>query len=148
MKSVRESNGARFEALFCDTMKKYHYVLRLPTLSTGYAGMSQPADFIVVGDYFNYIELKETTSDRFSVSSMQQLKQIDNYERQKKRLCSRSFVKGKYYVVVHFMLNDIYLVVDSSYILALVSERKTLNMKDDNALIFTSLDDLCKELVL
>ena len=57
--------------------KDAYYVRRLPTLRTGYAGLSQPADFVLVGNSFNYVELKETTSDRLSISTLQQYSEIE-----------------------------------------------------------------------
>lgn len=149
MKSVRTADGTSFESKFETAMKKEsRHVLRLPTLNTGYAGMSQPSDFIVVGDYFNYVEVKETSSDRFAVSSMQQLKEVLKYEQEKLYSVAKAFLEGHYYLVVHFLSSNTYSVIDSIYIELLVAQHKTLRNTDKNALIFDSLEKLCKELKL
>ena len=50
---MRKADGAGFEREFRAKMGEKYYVRRLPTLRTGYAGLSQPADFILVGEKFN-----------------------------------------------------------------------------------------------
>lgn len=148
MKPVRGANGARFESEFSSVMSLHHHVLRLPTLNTGYSGLSQPADFIVVGDAFNYVELKETTSDRFSLSDLQQARFLSQYNKEKAVSRDPAFLLGHYYLVIHFVLHKVYVVVTSTKVENLMDSHKSVRWDSKDAIVFRTLEDLCKELPL
>lgn len=79
----KKADGAAFEHEFKKRIELQNYVKRLPTLNTGYSGLRQPADFIVVGNTFSYVELKETAKDSFSITGMEQLDQMKDFVRDK-----------------------------------------------------------------
>ena len=89
---MRKADGVRFEKEFRDVMKERYYIRRLPTLRTGYAGSTQPADFILVGNNFNYVEVKETARDRFSFSTYNRCLRSRNFLNTRKELKIRTAV--------------------------------------------------------
>jgi hypothetical protein len=140
---IRDANGAAFESRFGDCMRKYHHTLRLPTLNTGYSGSTQPADFIVVGQSFNYVELKETKSAAFSVSSMAQLPEARKFmKEQAMYVADRAVREGEYYLIVHFMSPECYKVAVAKEIDEFASRHETLK-PSSKVLTFMSLDELC-----
>ena len=141
----RKADGTAFENEFKEAIKKEFYIRRLPTLNTGYAGQSQPADFIVVGKRFNYVEVKETKGDSFSITQMQQYEEFKDFIEERDRLCSlRSMVNYnmEYVLVIHFLSHSCYRVVYSDQMLDLVERRKTVRWDGKEGMTFTSLNDL------
>ena len=141
----RKADGTAFENEFKEAIKKEFYIRRLPTLNTGYAGQSQPADFIAVGKRFNYVEVKETKGDSFSITQMQQYEEFKDFIEERDRLCRRftmTVFTMDYVLVVHFLSHNCYRVVYSKQMLDLVKRRKTVRWDGKEGLTFTSLNDL------
>lgn len=140
-----KADGAAFERRFRATMKDAYYVRRLPTLRTGYAGLSQPADFVLVGNNFNYVELKETTSDRLSISTLQQYPEIEEFLEHKARV---SMLKRKclmnYWLVVHFIGQGVVAIANDD-ILKYGESKKTLRYDSPEVIRVVKLEDLIKE---
>jgi hypothetical protein len=140
-----KADGPAFERRFKATMKDVYYVKRLRTLRTGYAGLTQPADFILTGDSFNYVELKETASDRLSISTLQQYSEIKEFLEHKARL---SILKRKcqmnYWLVVHFIGQGVVAIANED-ILKYGESKKTLRYDSPEAVRVVKLEDLIKE---
>lgn len=145
----RKADGTAFEKDFEKFASGAVYVRRLPTLNTGYAGMSQPADFIVVGQSFNYVELKETAGDSFSITAMQQFDEMKEFMLKKHDL---RFCKGvktsNYWIIVHFLKHKSIKMVDGEKALLMSSKRKAIRADDDTLITFGSLDELLEAKIL
>lgn len=143
----RKADGTAFEREFRDAMKTRFYIRRLPTLNTGNAGSTQPADFIVIGNRFNYVEVKETAGDRFSVTEMQQYPEFIEFveERNRLKMFGMPAVRDMEYVlVVHFLKHGVVRAIESKDMLQLVARRKTLKYDDSIGVAFTSVDSLVR----
>lgn len=126
---MRKADGARFERQFKDIIQTYNYTRRLPTLRMGYSGLSQPADFIVVGHHFNYVEVKETAGGSFSVSALQQLAEIEEFIEEKNRLkLVRNIGIADYWLIIHFLGRGISAVKNED-ILWYYKNRKTIRFE-------------------
>lgn len=117
-------------------MKEKYYVRRLPTLRTGYAGSSQPADFIVVGDNCNYVELKETAGKRYSLANLQQKSEIEDFIAEVKRL---QLTNARYWIVVNFLGQGM-VVISGETALEMIENRETL--KPENNIVFETFTAL------
>lgn len=139
-KNRRKADGTAFENEFRDIVSERFYVKRLPTLNTGFSGLRQPADFIVVGSKFNYVECKETTGDRFSIGTMEQ------YDLMLEFILDRSFytdtAKMEYYVIVHYLSKGIYKVVNAQQAHDLAQQHKSLKYDSDVGITLTKLEEL------
>lgn len=145
----RKADGGAFETEFRKCMSRDFYLLRLPTLSMGYAGLSQPADFVLIGDNFNYVELKETAGDSFSITSMQQYPQMKRFVEERARLQNCEAVRSaKYWVVVHFLAHKVLKVVEAEQAIRMSEARKTIRFDDAVSAQFSSLEEMRKEMVL
>lgn len=138
---MRKADGAGFEREFRAKMGEKYYVRRLPTLRTGYAGLSQPADFILVGEKFNYVEVKETARDRFSISTMQQYPEIVEFLEYKRRVQSSNSCEMNYWLVVRFIDRCVCAIANDD-ILKLGAEKRTLRCNTPEALVFKTIEDL------
>ena len=141
---MRKADGARFEREFRAKMEKKYYIRRLPTLRTGYAGLSQPADFILVGDNFNYVEVKETAGDRLSISTLQQYPEIEEFLEYKKRVQSSNSCEMNYWLVVRFINRCVCAILNDD-ILKLGMEKRTLRCNTPEAIVFKTIEDLREE---
>lgn len=123
-----KADGHEFERQFKKEVSKHNHVLRLPTLNTGFAGLTQPADFIVVGNFFNYVELKETAGDSFSISAMEQFDSMKQFVREKNalRTAGQAVATMQYWLVVHFIKYNLIKMITAEQALELASQRKTL----------------------
>nr|DAH56631.1 MAG TPA: holliday junction resolvase [Caudoviricetes sp.] len=138
-KNRRKADGTEFEREFKETVEPRYYIKRLPTLNTGFAGLRQPADFILVGRCFNYIECKETTGDRFAISTMEQFDKMCEFLEDKKRYPE---VEMNYYIIVHYLVKGVYKVVLAEDAKELADKHKTLKFDADVGLTFSRLEDL------
>lgn len=138
---MRKADGVRFEREFRAVMGEKYYIRRLPTLRTGYAGLSQPADFILVGRNFNYVEIKETAGDRFSISGLQQYPEIVEFLEYKKRVQSLNSCEMNYWLIVRFIDRCI-CAISNEDILKLAAEKRTLRCDTPEAKVFKTLEDL------
>ncbi|HHV41490.1 MAG TPA: hypothetical protein GXX72_01395 [Clostridiaceae bacterium] len=138
---MRKADGPRFEREFKAKMKKKYYTRRLPTLRTGYAGLSQPADFILVGDNFNYVEVKETARDRFSISTLQQYPEIVEFLEYKERVQSLIGCEMNYWLIVRF-IDRCVCAISNEDILKLKAEKRTLRCNTPEAVVFETIEDL------
>ena len=141
---MRKADGAGFEKEFRAKMNQRYYIRRLPTLRTGYAGLSQPADFILVGNKFNYVEVKETTRDRFSVSTMQQYPEIIEFLEYKKRVQHLNGCEMNYWLVVRFIGGCVCAIANED-ILKLREEKRTLRCNTPEATVVRTVEDLREE---
>ena len=139
----RKADGTAFEKEFEKAISKKYYVRRLPTLNLGFAGMTQPADFMVVGKAFNYVELKETGADAFSFSNMEQMPEIEEFYN------SRDFYRSKiameYLIVVHFVKHNVYAVLTGQQALHMRHLKKQLHYDQTLFLRFSSLEEVVNE---
>lgn len=138
-KNRRKADGAEFEREFKDAMDDAFYVLRLPTLNTGFSGLRQPADFVLVGNNFNYVELKETAKTRFSITTMEQLDKVQEFRQDRARLNKPEM---EYWLVVHFLTEGVYKVLRCDEILKLADEHKSLAHDAKIGKSYSSLNDL------
>ncbi len=134
---MRKADGAAFEREFRDLMKDRFYIRRLPTLRTGYAGLTQPADFILVGNTFNYVELKETAGDRISISTLQQYAEIKEFIAENKRL----MLEMNYWLIVRFIGKGICAIANET-IIEFGEGRKTLRYNSPEAIRFNTIEEL------
>lgn len=139
-----KADGVKFEKEFKEVMEDRYYVRRLPTIRTGYAGLSQPADFILVGNNFNYIELKETARNSFSISGLQQLNELIDFLSYRNKVEPLNKCSMNYWLIVRF-INSCICIISNEDILALKENKKTLNCQTPTALKVMSLQDLKKE---
>ena len=145
----RKADGSAFEREFRDCMKESFYVRRLHTMNTGYSGMTQPADFVVVGDQFNYVELKETKGDSFSITAMQQFEELKEYLQERSRLCiCRAVRESRYWIIVHFLEYGVIKVVEGAKALEMSNAHKTIRVTDDTIMQFASLKEMKEKLIL
>lgn len=138
---MRKADGTGFEKEFRAKMENKYYIRRLPTLRTGYAGLSQPADFILVGNSFNYVEVKETAGDRFSISTLQQYPEIVEFLEYKKRIQSWVRCEMNYWLVVRFIDRCVCAIANED-ILKLGNEKRTLRCNTPEAKVFKTIEDL------
>lgn len=141
---MRKADGVRFEREFRAAMEKRYYIRRLPTLRTGYAGLSQPADFVLVGNSFNYVELKETAGDRLSITTLQQYPEIVEFLEYKKRVQSLNSCEMNYWLIVRFIDRCI-CAISNDDILKLAAEKRTLRCNTPEAKVFETLEELREE---
>ena len=146
----RKSDGTAFEKEFRKAMEERFYIKRLPTLTSGYAGQSQPSDFIVIGNHFNYAEVKETMSDRFSISQMQQYEEFKTFVEERKRLGTEltGIREMDYVLVVHFLKYGVYKIVNSLEMIYLLEKKSTLKYNQDIGQTFNDLETFVKEIHL
>lgn len=141
---MRKADGVRFEREFRAAMEERYYIRRLPTLRTGYAGLSQPADFVLVGNNFNYVELKETAGDRLSITTLQQYPEIVEFLEYKKRVQSLNSCEMNYWLIVRFIDRCI-CAISNDDILKLAAEKRTLRCDTPEAKVFETLEELREE---
>lgn len=140
----KKADGAAFEHEFKKRIEVQNYVKRLPTLNTGYSGLRQPADFIVVGNTFSYVELKETAKDSFSITGMEQLDQMKDFVRDKiaYSYAGRAAKDMRYLLIVHFIERKTYKVLTAQEALSLSSRGKALHYDTEVGVSFSTLDEL------
>lgn len=138
-------DGHKFENEFRNTMEPHYYLQRLHTMNTGYAGLTQPADFILYGHAVYYLELKETSKDSFSLSSIEQLAEIEEFCDKRKRHVG---VPLFYYVIVHFIEHETIKVIEADTVLALVNARKSLRPDSKIGFEFKSLKEFREKFIL
>lgn len=142
---MRKADGVAFEREFRDKMQQLYYVRRLPTLKTGYAGLTQPADFILVGDRFNYVEVKETGRETFSISTMQQYEEIKAFMEQRKLAIERgNKCIMNYWLIVRFIDKGV-CAISNEMILQLGENRKTLKYNSPEAIRVDKVEQLREE---
>lgn len=139
----RRADGPAFEKEFREKTEDYYYVRRLPTLRS-YAGLSQPADFILVGNSFNYVELKETKAESFSITSMQQYDEVVKFLDKKKKLEGKVSCNMNYWLIVRFLGKGV-CAVPNENILKFAEERKTLKYNSPSVLRVNKIEDLREE---
>ena len=137
-------DGHKFEDEFRRAFEDAYFLQRLHTPNTGYSGLTQPADFLLFGRGANYIELKETEKDFFSLSSMEQLPKIKDFERDK----HKASLPFAYRVIVHFIKHKKYVIVSSETVLDLVEKHKTLRPDCPFAAVFSSLKEMKENYLL
>ncbi len=139
----RKADGQAFERDFNSTMGERYYVRRLPTPGIRYAGISQPADFILIGNFFNYVEVKETAGDRFQLSGLQQENEIRTFIQEKEKLKKNKLkCEVQYWLVVNFLKKGI-VAIQGETAIDLIDNRKTL--QPDEWELFPSLTELREE---
>lgn len=124
---MRRVDGHKFEQEFADTFKEDYYVLRLHTPRKGYTGLTQPADFILLGRFTNFVELKETGTDRLSIK---QLQQVDAMQKFVQRKQAEMLGNVEYYLVVHFIKRGVIKVLTAEQALTLLQQSKSLKYDD------------------
>ena len=143
-------DGHKFEAEFERTFSKYYWLLRLPTLNTGYAGVRQPADYILKGNAtLCLMELKETEADSFSLASMQQLPEMKDFIAWRKERVRLGYPMY-YFVVVHFIKRGVIRVIEADTALKFIELRKALRYNTSQKYCFTfeDLEDMKENLIL
>lgn len=135
-------DGTKFEGEFRDCIKDKFYIKRLPTLNTGFAGLRQPADFIVVGKTFNYVELKETAQDRFSVRAMEQFDLMFDFLTERNGYVIFDVIRMEYWLIVHFIEKGVYKAITGQEAFDLAMARKSLRWDSKIGKTFTSLKEL------
>jgi len=131
-------DGNKFQEEFEKHFLKSCYVLRLPTLNTGYSGLTQPADFIVARGNVHFVEVKETGKDYFSITSMQQYVPMKEFTLVRKQLR----LEMNYLVLVHFIKRGVYKLLTSEQALELSSNRKQLMYDSEIGSTYRSLDEI------
>ncbi len=139
-KNRRKADGTAFENEFKRALEAFFYVKRLPTLNTGFSGLRQPADFIVVGKHFNYAECKETAGDRFSVSTMEQFDLMCDFIQDRDRLTVMK--DNEYYVIVHFLTYSVIKVITAREAKDLADKHKSLVYSMDIGKTYHSVEEL------
>ena len=137
----RKADGTAFEGEFSNAVSDAYYVKRLRTANTGYAGIREPADYIVVGRQFNYVELKETAGDSFSITGMEQYDKMLEFLDISQALRTVVDVGLEYWLIVHFLKTREIKVVSGRQAEALSASRKALRI-DTDTLTFKSLEEL------
>lgn len=141
---MRKADGVAFEKEFKEKMNSKYYVRRLPTLRS-YAGLTQPADFILVGNAFNYVELKETGADRFSVSTMRQYPEVKEFLEEREKLEQAGLkCKTNYWLIVRFVDRGICAIANET-ILKFGENKRTLKPDSHEAIKVNSIEDLREE---
>lgn len=138
----KKADGTAFEKEFQEVISKDCYVKRLRTPNSGYAGVREPADYIVVDNRFNYVELKETTGDAFSISGMEQFDLMQEFIHQKQEKYSNVFAGMNYWLVVHFLKRRLIKVVRGEQALDLAAGRKTLRYDTIEGMTFLNLEEM------
>lgn len=139
-KNRRKADGTAFEGEFKGAVRERFYVKRLHTMNTGNSGLRQPADFIVVGSKFNYVECKETAGDLFSISNMEQYDLMLEFLEDKFNYAGTALME--YYLVVHFLTRGTYRVLNGQQARELAESHKSLKYEGDIGMTFTALNDL------
>ena len=140
-KMRRKADGTAFEGEFMRAMQDTHYVKRLRTTNTGYAGVREPADFIVVKNKFSYVELKETAGNAFSITGMEQFDKMKEFIEVVRELHGKVTIPLKYWLVVHFLKDGCIKAISGEQALEMSTTRAALR---DNSpvLTFQSLEEL------
>jgi len=141
-------DGQKFEEEFSNTLSKRKTVIRLHTPNTGYAGIVQPSDFIVIGDTISFVELKETSKDSFSISDMEQLDSMRQFVEEKFMRKGQLQTNMQYLVIVHFIKRGVIKVMPAEYAFDLLFHRKTLRYDDAKTFEYSSLKELEENLFL
>lgn len=146
----RKADGRAFEREFEKCLSEKFLVRRLPTLNTGFSGFGQPADFIVVGSRFNYVEVKETVKDDFSITSMQQLEEMKQFLKDKDRykMSGDAANEMNYWIVVHYLKRGKLRAIKAEDAIELSNSRSTLKFESNQGMLFYSLDELKRGLAL
>lgn len=133
-----KADGQAFEREFAKCFSDRFHVQRLYTPSLGYSGIRCPADYIVVGSKFSYVELKETEKDRFSIVSMQQMPYVlEFYTHQQPEVDKSLF---QYWLVIHFIRQEVYAVLSLEEIVTLYQARKSYKVSE--GMEFIRLEDI------
>ncbi len=138
----KKADGTAFEREFQKVISEDAYVKRLRTINTGYSGVREPADYIVVDNRFNYVELKETTGDAFSISGMEQFDLMTEFIQQKQEKYSNVFAGMNYWLIVHFLSRRLIKVVRGEQALDLAAKHKTLRYDTIDGMTFLDLEEL------
>ena len=141
-------DGHKFEDEFSSIIGRRKTVIRLHTPNTGYAGLVQPSDFIVIGNTFSFVETKETGKDTFSISDMEQLDSMRQFVEEKFMGKGQLQSDMQYLVIVHFIKRSIIRVMSAEYAFDLLLHKKTLRYDDANTCGFSSLKELEEKLYL
>lgn len=144
----RRLDGHKFEKEFSAAIENKYFLLRLHTPNTGYSGLTQPADFLVIGDKVSLVETKETTKDVFYISQMEQLDEMLDYLDQKFKLKGKTLKKSQYLVIVHFIDRKVIKVITGEYAKQLYENKKGFTYLDPEAQEFQSMKDLKENLIL
>lgn len=139
-KNRRKADGTAFENEFKELISKYFYVMRLPTLNTGFAGLRQPADFVVVGEHFNYAECKETAGDRFAITTMEQFDKMCEFLEEKAKY--KTMAENNYYLIVHYLVRGTYKVLLAEEAKQLADKHCSLKFDSDVGKTYHSLEEL------
>lgn len=139
-------DGHKFENEFERTFNSRRYVLRLHTPSSGYSGITQPADYLVFGKSTAFIELKETSKDRFALTTLEQLDEIIRFN--KAKLEKKIKVPVGYYLVVHFIAKQKIKVITSWHICQLIKAKKQLYWNSTIGIDFDNLKQMEENFVL
>lgn len=122
----KKADGPAFEKEFKEAVSQKHYVRRLHT-----AFMPNPADFIVVGKRFNYVEVKETAQESFSLANLQQLSEMREYIKDRELYRGTALEESKYWLIVNFLKLGVIKVLEASQVFALLEQRITLKQNTD-----------------
>ena len=134
----RRVDGHKFQKEFEKAFEDKYYILRLYTPNTGYSGLTQPADFLVVGEHTTFVELKETGADSLSITQLQQLPEIYSFVEQRQQLR----FKAEYLLIVHFIKHSRLLVLTAEQLLATYAKQKSLRYDMPNARTYPTLKAL------
>lgn len=137
----RKADGTAFEGEFMKAMQDTHYVKRLRTTNTGYAGVREPADFIVVKNKFCYVELKETAGNAFSITGMEQFDKMQEFIEVVQELHGQVAVPLEYWLIVHFLEAKCIKAISGEKALEMSATRAALR-DDSQVLTFRSLEEL------
>lgn len=137
-------DGHKFEDEFEKEFNTEGILLRLHTPSAKYSGLTQPADFVFIADTTSYVETKETGSDAFAISTMDQLDEIIKYLHIKHIDCNtkQAVINSNYYIVVHFIKRQTIKVITAEYAMELLDSRKRLSYTDKNGYTFQTLKQM------
>lgn len=138
----RRLDGHKFEKEFSSTFENDCFLLRLHTPNTGYSGLTQPADFLVIGENVSLVETKETTKDVFYVSQMEQLDEMLQFLNKKFLMKGKTLKKARYLIIVHFITRNVIKVMPGEYAKKLYESKQGFTYLDKETREFNSLKDL------
>ena len=141
-------DGHKFEDEFENKLADKYHILRLHTLGNGYSGLTQPADFIVWGNSNSFVETKETSKDRFSISQMEQLDEMLRYLEAKRTKGCPALKKSQYLIVVHFITNKVIKVITAEQAEELLFKKKQLTYNMNIGVSYNNLNELKEGVIL
>lgn len=122
-------DGHKFEDEFEKLLEAKYLLIRLHTPGKGYTGITQLADYIVLGNFTTLVELKETGEDRLNIRQLQQLDAIIKFNDLKQRGILSD--EKEYYIIVHFINRGVIKLLKAEEAVKLFNTGKSLSYDSD-----------------